>query len=478
MAKNIKLEEARLKQHLSLEEASRRLAVHKNTLLSWEMGRHKPHLSYLTSLCKTYDATPEELGLEELVRSKQRQESASPAIETDVTPPGSAIVLIEDLEVHLLTTVGRWNRRKIPYDGLQVMIDQQIRGYDDMTEQPKDSTENPERRRALRILATLPIGIYGMTVTGSVLQLSAEELLPHCAAGLTACWHLSKGKELPLVQAIVSTYLPTLTNLARESSRYQKAAAGLVAEAHMLAGLLSMHLEGHSNSEYHYREALKYSQLAEDPDRLVAASGWLASSFRYQKRPLKALEAYKQAMPYLKQTSLLIQSRTYGSLAVIQAQCDLKQDALRSLGLGHETFFKQSETDSAPLYVLYDRSSLLLQDGCTYYGLGQNEEDAQKRKTRCEKALDSFLQLGAEHQSPSMSVSERERIEFWNNQALAAFGLRDLEQSTTYLQAGITGALDLGSEQRVSEAKEIYEKMELVWGDEPRVKALRELFKK
>src|SRR5713101_6348130 len=273
MAKNIKLEEARLKQHLSLEEASRRLDVHRNTLLSWEMGKHKPHLSYLTSLCKTYDATPEELGLEELVRSKQRQETVAPA--TGATPPGGEIFIFEDLEVHLLTTVGRWNRRRIPYDGLQAMIDQQIRRYDDMSEQEKDGMENPERRKALRILATLPIGIYGLTVTGSVLQLSAEELLPHCAAGLTACWHLSKGKELPLVQTVVSAYLPTLTNLARETSRYQKAAASLAAQAHMLSGLLSMHLDGHSVSEFHYKEAVKYSQLTDDYNLQVSALRWL-----------------------------------------------------------------------------------------------------------------------------------------------------------------------------------------------------------
>lgn len=257
MARNIKLEEARLKQHLSLYEASGRLDVHKNTLLGWEMGKHKPHLSYLTALCKIYDATPEELGLEELVRSKQHRESASPEEATSITPTGGEICIIEDLEVHLLTTVGRWNCRKLPYDGLQAMIDQQIRRYDDMSEQEKDGAENPERRKALRILATLPIGIYGLTMTGSVLQLSAEELLPHCAAGLTACWHLSKGKELPLVQAVVSAYLPTLTNMAREATRYQKAAAGLVAQAHMLLGLLTMHLDGHSTSEFHYREAVK-----------------------------------------------------------------------------------------------------------------------------------------------------------------------------------------------------------------------------
>lgn len=474
MAKNIKLEEARLKQHLSLEEASRRLDVHKNTLLGWEMGKHKPHLSYLTSLCKTYDATPEELGLEELVRSKQRQETVAPA--TGATPPGGEIFIFEDLEVHLLTTVGRWNRRKIPYDGLQSMIDQQIRRYDDMSEQEKDGTENPERRKALRILATLPIGIYGLTMTGSVLQLSAEELLPHCAAGLTACWHLSKGKELPLVQTVVSAYLPTLTNLARETSRYQKAAASLAAQAHMLSGLLSMHLDGHSASEFHYKEAVKYSQLTDDYNLQVISLKWLAYIFYVEKRPSKALDTYKQALPSLNQTLPRVRSTVYNGLSGVQAQYGLKQDALRSLGLAHENFFTQAEDEPAPLYLLSDRSTLIMVGGRTYNDLGQREDDTKAKKAQYEKALDFFVQVAS--LQPGMQVPERIRLEILNNQARAAFGLRDLEQSSTYLEAAVTGALLLGSEQRYIEAREIYEMMTLVWSEEPRVKALRDLFKR
>jgi transcriptional regulator with XRE-family HTH domain len=476
MARNIKLEEARLKQHLSLYEASGRLAVHKNTLLGWETGKHKPHLSYLTALCKVYDATPEELGLEELVRSKEHRESASPEVAASVTPPGSDICIIEDLEVHLLTTVGRWNRRKVPYDGLQAMIDQQIRRYDDMSEQEKDSAENPERRKALRILATLPIGIYGLTVTGSVLQLSAEELLPHCAAGLTACWHLSKGKELPLVQAVVAAYLPTLTNLAREATRYQKAAAGLVAQAHLLSGLLAMHLDSLGASEAHYKEALKYSQVAEDHNLEVAVLCWLCENFRYTKRFHKALETYKKALPYLNQASYLVRSNMYSGLARVQALSGQKQNAMSSLGLAQEAFFAQSENDSGVLYTDYGQSNLILRDGMTYYYLGQNEESGQKQKTQYNKALDSFIQVRSLRSD--VQISERMRLEFLNNQARAAFGLRDMEQCCTYLESAVTGALLLGSEQRYIEAREIYEMMTIVWGEEPRVKALRDLFRR
>ena len=77
-----------------------------------------------------------------------------------------------------------------------------------------------------------------------------------------------------------------------------------------------------------------------------------------------------------------------------------------------------------------------------------------------------------------MQVSERMRLEFLNNQAQVAFGLRDLERCCTYLEAGVMGALLMGSEQRYAEAKEVYQVMEIVWGDEPEVKALKDLFKR
>ena len=77
-----------------------------------------------------------------------------------------------------------------------------------------------------------------------------------------------------------------------------------------------------------------------------------------------------------------------------------------------------------------------------------------------------------------MRVSERMHLEFLNNQAQVAFRLGDLEQSCAYLEEAVTGALLLGSEQRYAEAKEIYQVMEIVWGDEQKVKRLKGLFKR
>jgi hypothetical protein len=131
-----------------------------------------------------------------------------------------------------------------------------------------------------------------------------------------------------------------------------------------------------------------------------------------------------------------------------------------------------STTDFSPLYALHERSTLILMDGRTYNDLGQMEDSRETKKVQHGKALDSLMQIG------SMQISERMRLEFLNDRARVSFRLRDLEQCCTYLESAVTGALLLGSEQRYSEAREIYEMMTIVWSDEPRVKALRDLFKR
>ncbi len=70
MGRNILLEEARLKKGWSLEQASQQISVHRNTLGSWERGKRQPQLSSINELCRLYDATPNELGLQDRLYSK------------------------------------------------------------------------------------------------------------------------------------------------------------------------------------------------------------------------------------------------------------------------------------------------------------------------------------------------------------------------------------------------------------------------
>ncbi|HET8843355.1 MAG TPA: hypothetical protein VFN35_17965 [Ktedonobacteraceae bacterium] len=64
------------------------------------------------------------------------------------------------------------------------------------------------------------------------------------------------------------------------------------------------------------------------------------------------------------------------------------------------------------------------------------------------------------------------------HQTLAAAKLNDLEQATTYLEAAATGAVELGSKLRFSEARKAYYALEFLWPNETKVAELRPLFQK
>ena len=471
MERNYRLEEARRKKGWSVREASRQLGVHRNTISAWEAGTSTPQISLLRVLCQTFNATTEELGLEHVLHAKQKlTQAVSFAEETTtleqreaVSASERGILIFEDLEVRLLIVVGQWDRRSTSYDELQVKIAQQIRSYDDMTDHR--SIENPERRKALRILASLPVGIYGLTVLGSTKTVHADEFLPSCAAGLTACWQLSKGSDLALVRDTVSSYLPTLTLLAKQPSHHQKAAAGLTAQCHMLMGLMSMHLDSLVTAKAHHSKAVTYSQLAEDNNLLGAALCWLSSIPSYDKRYSDALKICERALPTVDNMLPNARSNVYLNLAKYYAQCEQKQDSLRALGLAHEAYARDTDGGVECLYACHDRFTLTLQDGETYYHLKEYR-----------KALSSYKQIDG--LQPRTSVPERVRLEFLNNQALTALRLGELEESCKYLTIAATGAITLKSERRYAEAYDIFDKMDFVWSGEPQVRALKDIFKK
>lgn len=43
--------------------------------------------------------------------------------------------------------------------------------------------------------------------------MSTVTVIKQCSAGVVACWHLRKGKELALASSTVSTYIPTLKGM-------------------------------------------------------------------------------------------------------------------------------------------------------------------------------------------------------------------------------------------------------------------------
>ena len=252
----------------------------------------------------------------------------------------------------------------------------------------------------------------------------------------------------------------------RHSPSHRKVVAHLAAEAFLLEAIIGRHITGLSAAEASCKEAVLYSEIAEDPVLHLAALRHLAMIYYYAKRHKEELALYQHMKHFLSLKTIppIMQSFVYVGWAGAQAINGLQQEARTSLAFARETFFLQPTTEICPLYIDYNYSQLFASEGLTYYDLGCYTE-----------ALDAFLQVDG--LSPKIPVAERGRLEFLNCQALTVLHLpnrdREMQQCIDYWTAGIQGSLTLKSRQRYDEACRIYEAMELVWPHEKKIKELR-----
>ncbi len=457
---NKKLRAARRRKGWTLEIASSKIGVHPNTLRAWEMEIHKPGVHFLVELQRLYDATLYELGLDYLIDSGVVSAQMPEAIAPEVYEPFVGdILMAKDLEIRLLVQVCGWNRPNTDSRDIQRNIQQEIRSYDAMTDHTTNKLANPERRRALSVLATLPIQVYGLTALAPSM-VAAEELLPRCVAGITACWQLSDGTDLHLAKAALTAYVPTLQRTVRQAGKHQKVAAGLVAQAYRLQSMLGWHLESLERAEWYANQCIIFSDIAEDAGLQAMSRRLLAEVYYYSNKPKKALDICQEATLYLNHTPIGIHCCVYRGLSSYQAMLGQRQEALVSLKRAHNSFVRSSPEDT-PIYAARNEFDLILWDGLTHYHLGYYKE-----------AADSFMQIDGLH--PKKPIAERVRIEFLNNQALieAQSKERDMERAIAYWKAGIQGAVALKSERRYNEACGVYQSMRSAWPEEKRIEDL------
>ncbi|HLZ59581.1 MAG TPA: helix-turn-helix transcriptional regulator [Ktedonosporobacter sp.] len=443
------LRRARRRKGLTLTDASHRLGIHINTLSGWELGKHQPYAHTRQKLCDLYEATPYELGLETLP-----QPAAEEAPPTQATPEPSQLEQ-EDVEVAFLAVVYRWDRCNTRYSELQARMTQVMDHYDTLL----NLSETVDRRKALHVLVKVPLHFFGLTALGNPHSFPAEELLPHLAAGITACWSLSGGNELPFVSHIIAQYLPSLTSLAKQPSRYQKAAADLASQGYILKSMLAWHLQTLDVAEGYAQKAVQYSQIADNPDIQATSLRQLAAVYFYKMQPQRSLQKAREALIYTKQANPAVRSFVYRGLAAYQTIDGDLQEGRRSLKEAHTSFSSVSQT--RPVYAEPNLSEIFLWDGYTNYYSGHYQD-----------ALTAFSQVG--RLQPTSGIGERIRIQGAIQATLAGMRTpeRDMERCIAYWKVGMQGAINLESEQRFREASIALTAMQCVWPQEERIQAL------
>src|SRR5579859_6569353 len=204
----------------SQKYVAEQVGVDPVTVQRWEYGQTAPRPHHLVQLCKLFGISAQELGFEEVQATVVTQNTT---VERDTT--GDAYQAARSVALFMRLYYLVWNYPCVDarYSELQAVIsleleDNSMSGNDPMS-----------RREALRNLAMLAIEGCSLSALQPVYTRPIAEILTQCAAGVTACWYLHKGKDLAFAYDVMAKYLPTLKDIVKTAAAQQrKEAADLV----------------------------------------------------------------------------------------------------------------------------------------------------------------------------------------------------------------------------------------------------------
>ncbi len=486
---NEKLRQARHDRHWSVDYAAKRIGVGRTTYLRWEQGTQIPHDSTLMLACKAFSLSPEKLGFGN--SDNQSEVPAQPAnmafaeqldpldphtvprliVWSFLTHEGKLAsrqqILYDALTADIITMAQQWKLSSNTIVLLQESVYQTIRTCDTMPENQKGQDAKISRRNALQAIAQFPLQMYGLTrfIPEKHPLSSAEELLPLCAAGLTACQELRQHEPegTQTIRRVLAEYLPALEYFARQSSSFQQSAAHLAAQSYLLVSVVTDHYGQLYHREAASRMARYYAQIAQDPNLEVSALTRLAVKFGFERCHLNALEAYQEALalPGFARTSPLLQGRIYFGLAGTYAHHQKSEQAFLFLEQAREIFPAQPEQDPNYFFAYSSRNTIPYWEGLTLKNAGHYSE-----------ALDVFLQSTS--LTSRLGLAETHRAEFLNSAASVAVQQHDLDAASLYLGTAEEIGWTIQNEQRLAETRDTLRSMQLLWPDEPKVKQLQE----
>jgi DNA-binding XRE family transcriptional regulator len=481
-----KLAQARIDRGFTQAKVAEFVEVNVITICRWEKGTSQPYPCHVKKLCDFFEKTAFELGF-----APPEPQAVQPSSQPDESQPDEAHpkgdnafakFFRRDIELRLQYIMYDWLHSKklsSSYAILQHRISRELKDDDSMTNEPKQNHQGMDitRRTALRHLALLPIHALGLDALGAAASWAPEDLLTHCAAGITACEHLSKGQheDMSLAYAVLTTYLTPLKTIVDESSLHRKEAARLVAQALKCKATLSLHREGPKRAVSYGKQAAVYAKVSEDILLQIMALvklAWIYSCDKQEKQALvTALQAKSLLLKQQKKGLPIhptIPRSVYAVTAKYHARNGQGEDALTAMQDAHGDFSAQSENDMTTFHAEFNDSTLILNDGLTNYYL----EQYNQALSTLEQAID-FETL-----APKMPASSaRVRIEIINHATLASLKspTKDMERSIYLWKAGIQGAIDLRSEQRFNEALTAYDIMQALWSGDRRIKELHDL---
>jgi transcriptional regulator with XRE-family HTH domain/tetratricopeptide (TPR) repeat protein len=490
---NEKLRQARQQKRWSQAVAAEEVGVSELTYSRWENGTQKPYLKTLDDLCNAFEMSPADLGFgnlagtSDLVRTLPTI-SPDTSVDTDSftsrvliqssramqplpgepLPADSATWFSEKL-VQIVFVINQWRGRVDPCTDLQKMLDWELTMFDEILPFYDSDEFHLSRRNALLVIAALPKGLLVMAQRGQNAGMMQAELLPSCAASVTACWHLMKGKEIAAVERALSRYFSLLLTWAKQSSKHQRTAAYFAAQSCMLMGLVELHRSHFLKWLSYCQQAVEYAKISRDRTLHVYTLVFLGSAFKENGKLAAMLQTHQEAARYLDEVAPLVRSKVLAELARSHARNGQVQEALRYIHQAREVF--PGEVDDVPCFVSADCGlfQLILLEGLTHLDLGEHKSD----DGYYQKAWDALAEIEA--MPANIVIPDRLRLEVTNQRALAAVKVGNREKFREHLIEGVNGAKAIGSEKRRQEAIVTYREARLKWPHESQILELADM---
>jgi tetratricopeptide (TPR) repeat protein len=371
-----------------------------------------------------------------------------------------------------------WCGQGLSIQHLQTQVHSEIEGWNDMA--PPQSSRAGEqlvtRRAALATLALVSAALLKKVQLGPLTALLMEEFLAQCSVSITACHQLLRSDGFAAVEYALPQYLSLLTAIARYPSSYQQKAAYLASQGCRLMGLLSYHRLQFQEQVTYSKQAVEYAKLVGDRALCVMALAALGNAWDHMGDSAEMLRTFQEAVRSLDGVPLLVRSRVLAELAVAYAQQGQVQEALHYSGQARTVFSEEEDLPSF-LFMNYDISHIIMNEGSAALRLGQHAEaghDTTQASRRYQQAWDKLAQI--EQVPRTIVVPERIRLRIVTQRSLAAVKLGNLEAFRAYLIEGVNGAQRLGSQKRRQEAIVSYRAAREKWPHESRVSELAELF--
>jgi transcriptional regulator with XRE-family HTH domain len=450
------LKQERLNRRWSRAQVEAETEIPQRSLENWEEGIAFPREENIRRLCKLYGKSAMQLGLAKsrgiigVGKNAPTSQEENPIVSDSIRRSA-----LSDLGSYLIGLVSTWPRRNYHYKELQEGINRAVIDHNTLIGQDAISVLN--RRQALISLGLVPIQLIGGVATQPTKKtVDTDTLLPHCAAGITACWYLRRGKDLAFVSDLISSYIAILQPLINSHSEsYRKASATLLAQSFRLKGALSRSLK--NSAGIYYDKAIHYALMSENPIEQAISSNIRAMALHWTKEHEQALLDAENAYGLVtKDTPKIIRSFIAAGLSQCQAASGHPEDAKTSLKEAHDLFDPSTPIPSMP----YSEAILTFVSANVKQHSGHWQESTNLYK-KC-LSIPDISALG----------SIQGRINYVKTEVSRDDRPRDMRLCITLLTEAIRGAKELGSERYKREARETFDLLRIAWPREDAIKTL------